>query len=464
MKITFKKVLLFLFLIALGVGIYYGIQAGKIATAYVAKVTCSCTMVSQRPVEDVKKTDISKYGYINVEVNKEEKSVTASALGLIKRKAIFRKGLGCTLINGLSEEEIRKQADEQSILTPRNVSKEAWPRGDSLAVIKLPENIDSVRLIAAANKAFEYPDQEEVIRSRAVVVVYKGKIVAEKYAEGFTQQTPLLGWSMTKSITNALLGILVKEGKIDIKDKATVKEWQSDERSQITIDQLLRMSSGLEFDEIYNIVSDATRMLFNSPSAADIAISRPLSHKPEMEWSYSSGTTNILSKIIKDKIGKSNADYFNFPRKVLFEKIGMQSIVIEPDPSGTFVGSSFSYATARDWARFGLLYLQDGTWEGERILPEGWVKYSSTPTSKAPQGQYGAHFWLNAGEDEQGTNRKWPNLPKDFYFASGFEGQSVVIIPSYEMVIVRLGNTQKRESWDIGVLIEDVLKSVKKEK
>jgi CubicO group peptidase (beta-lactamase class C family) len=396
-----------------------------------------------------------------VEVNEQEKSVTASALGLIKRKAIFRKGLGCTLVNGLTEEEIRKQVDETGIIDPSNVSNLAWPMGDSLATIKLPENIDSLKLITAVNKAFEYPEQDEVVRSRAVVVVYKGKIVAEKYAEGFTSTTPLLGWSMTKSITNALVGILVKEGKIRIADRAPIKEWQSDERAKITMDQLLRMSSGLDFEEVYNLVSDATKMLFNSPSASDVAISKPLNNEPDSDWRYSSGTTNILNKIIRDKVGGTNLEYFNFPRKVLFDKIGMQSAVIEPDPSGTFVGSSFSYATARDWARFGLLYLNDGVWEGERILPEGWVKYSSTPTPKAEQGQYGAHFWLNAGEDEKGTNRRWPDLPKDFYYASGFEGQSVVIIPSYDMVIVRLGNTQKREFWDIGVLIKDVLESVK---
>jgi CubicO group peptidase (beta-lactamase class C family) len=463
MKITVRKVLLLLFVIALSYGIYYGIQAGKIATAYVAKVTCSCTMVSERPLEDVVKTDVSKYSYIDVEVNEEEKSVTASALGLIKRKAIFRKGLGCTLVNGLTEEEIRKEANDKDILKASESSVKLWPTGDSLSVVKLPENIDSLKLIAAVNKAFNYPDQQEVIRSRAVVVVYKGKIIAEKYAPGISRNTPLLGWSMTKSVTNSLLGILVKDGKVKIMDKASLKEWQADERAEITIDQMMRMSSGLHFDEIYNVVSDATKMLFNSTSASRVAIAQPLAHRPDEVWSYSSGTTNILSKIIRDKVGGTNVDYFNFPRRVLFDRIGMNSMVMEPDPSGTFVGSSFSYATARDWARFGLLYLNDGVWEGERILPEGWVKYSSTPTPKAAQGQYGAHFWLNAGEDEEGTNRKWPSLPKDLYYASGFEGQSVVIIPSYEMVIVRLGNTQKRESWDVGVLIKDVLESVKKE-
>lgn len=462
MKITIKKVLLLLFLIALGCGIYYGIQAGKIATAYVAKITCSCTMVSKRTVNDVVKTDISKYSYIDVEVNEQEQSVTASAFGLIERKAIFRKGLGCTLVNGLSEEEIRKQVDEKDLLSPEDFAGKLWPLGDSLAVVKLPSNVDSVELMLAVNKAFEYPEQEETVRSRAVVVVYNGKIIAEKYADGFTQETPLLGWSMTKSVTNALLGILVKEGKLKTTDKAGIEEWKSDSRSDITIDQMLRMSSGLKFDEIYNVVSDATKMLFKSPSTFEVAVSMPMVNKPNSVWSYSSGTSNILSQIIRSKFAGNQADYFNFPRRVLFDKIRMQSAVMEPDPSGTFVGSSFSYATARDWARFGMLYLNDGVWNGERVLPEGWVKYSSTPTPKAPQGQYGAHFWLNAGEDRNGTNRKWPNLPKDFYYASGFEGQSVVIIPSHNMVIVRLGNTQKREAWDVGILIEDILESVKR--
>ena len=154
MKLTFKKAVLVNFLIVLGFGIYYGIQAGKIATAYVAKTTCSCTMISGRSMEEVVKTDISKYSYISVEVNQQEKSVNASAFGLIERKAIFRKGLGCTLINGVSEEEVRKQIKESEMLDPLNVSGKLWPAGDSLATGKLPENIDSIKLVTAVNRAF----------------------------------------------------------------------------------------------------------------------------------------------------------------------------------------------------------------------------------------------------------------------------------------------------------------------
>ncbi|HYG38151.1 MAG TPA: serine hydrolase [Cytophagales bacterium] len=457
MRITKGRIFLLVLIVVLSIGLYYGIQAGKIATSYFAKIACSCTMVSNRPIESVLEEDLSKYSFIKAEVNREEKSVNASLYGLINSKAIFRKGLGCTLVNGYTEEEIRNQVKEKNLLSPYDNSLLGWAKEDF--EVTIPTEFDSAKLTEAVEKAFTENDPEKIKRSRAIVVVYKGKIIAEKYGKGIDKETPLLGWSMTKSVINALVGVLVKDGKIDINDKAPIDEWQGDSRREITLDQMLRMSSGLEFKEVYNVVADATKMLFISPEAAKVAINQPLIDSPDSIWSYSSGTTNIISSIIKKTLNTSQTDYFNFPRKVLFNRIGMTSAIMEPDPSGTFVGSSFMYATARDWARFGLLYLNDGVWEGERILPKEWVKYSSTPTPKAPMGQYGAHFWLNAGENKEGENRKWQYLPKDMYHAAGFEGQNVVIIPSRDLIIVRLGNTQSRDAWDIGVLVKDILEA-----
>jgi hypothetical protein len=179
---------------------------------------------------------------------------------------------------------------------------------------------------------------------------------------------------MTKSVTNALVGILVGQGKLSVDEPAPVPEWSGpdDPRGAITLDQMLRMSSGLEFGEIYEDPrSDVCLMLFSVRDAAAYAADKPLETGPGGKWYYSSGTTNIISRIVRDSVGGTQADYFAFPRRALFDRIGMRSAIIEPDPSGTFVGSSYMYATARDWARFGLLYLQDGVWEGERILPEG---------------------------------------------------------------------------------------------
>ena len=209
---------------------------------------------------------------------------------------------------------------------------------------------------------------------------------------------------------------------------APIKEWQNDMRREITLDALLRMSSGLEFVEDYASPSDATRMLFGAKNAASVAIAAPAIAKPNEVWSYSSGTTNILQAIIRRQFS-NHADYVAYPYQRLFSKLGMTSAVLESDASGVFVGSSFMYATARDWAKFGQLYLQDGVWQGERLLPEGWVRYSSTPTPKS-NGVYAAQFWLNKND---------PAFPQDAFMADGFEGQNVAIIPSKNVVIVRLG-------------------------
>lgn len=239
-----------------------------------------------------------------------------------------------------------------------------------------PPEINQKQLKVALDSVFR-PQQH----TRAVVVVYRGQIVAERYAPGFDSRMPLPGWSMTKSVTNALVGILVKEGKLSLLDKNLMPQWnhRGDRRRQITLDGMLRMSSGLRFNEDEgNPLGD----LFGQADAAVYAANQPLEAAPNTKWQYSSGTTNIISGIIRNAIG-SDTDYLGFPRRALFDRLGMKSAVIEPDASGTLVCSSFMYATARDWARFGLLYLQDGVWEGQRILPEGWVQYSPMLTELA---------------------------------------------------------------------------------
>ena len=248
----------------------------------------------------------------------------------------------------------------------------------------------------------------------------------------------------SKSVTSALVGVLVKAGKLELHGPAPVVEWQKpgDPRQAITLDMLLRMSSGLAFNEGYgDPFADVLHMLYRSEDFGGYAAQCDLAHTPDSHWSYSSGTSNLVSRIVREAVGGTQADYFNFPRTVLFGPLGMGSAVMEPDASGTFVGSSYTYATARDWARFGLLYLKDGVWQGERILPEGWVKYSATPTPTAPKGNYGAHWWLNAGTSAEPESRPMPTLPADLYFASGHEGQFVIVVPSRDVVIVRMGLT-----------------------
>jgi hypothetical protein len=315
-------------------------------------------------------------------------------------------------------------------------------------VDRLPPELDQSRLEAALEWAFLEPDPALPRRTRAVVVVYRGRLIAERYADPFTKDTPLNGWSMTKSVVNALVGVLVKEKKVSLSDSVAIPEWRgsSDPRRKITLEQLLRMSSGLQFHEDFsNLFADMTYMLLGVPDAAAYAAAKPLEAEPGTRWSYSSGTTNIIAYAMRQIVGDS--DYLEFPRRTLFDRLGMTSAVLETDAAGTFVGSSFMYATARDWARFGLLYLRDGVWSGQRILPEGWVAYTRTPAPNAPDQQYGAHFWLRIPKGLRCGNESRP-LPADAFHAIGHEGQFITIIPSRELVLVRLGLTRYRCAWD----------------
>jgi CubicO group peptidase (beta-lactamase class C family) len=265
--------------------------------------------------------------------------------------------------------------------------------------------------------------------TRAVVVVDHGRLVYERYAPGFDRHTRLAGWSMTKGITSAMAGILVGQHLLDLHAPAPVEQWQKDDRGRISVEELLHMNSGLSWWEFYAGPSDATRMLFEEADMGKFAERSALRHQPGMVFNYSSGTANILSSIIRSKIG---AGYYRWPYEQLFYKIGMYSAVLEPDAGGTFVGSSYCYATARDWARFGLLYLRDGVWEGQRVLPEGWVAYTRKGGDYGPGKGYGAMWWLNTDE------RRFPGVPSDCYFCDGYEGQYVWVIPSRDLVVVRL--------------------------
>jgi CubicO group peptidase (beta-lactamase class C family) len=291
-----------------------------------------------------------------------------------------------------------------------------------------------------------------------VVVVYKGQIIAEKYAEGFDPFTPQIGWSMSKSITNAMVGVMVKKRGFDIFAPAPIPEWKSsnDPRAKITTDQLLRMSSGLYWDENYSRESSATKMLYKSSDMGLYASSFDLDEEPDSAWYYSSGTSNILSRILRRELGE---DYLEWPHKEIFSKLGVGSVVFEVDASNAYVGSSYIWASPRDWARLGLLYLNDGVWNGERILPEGWVDYSRTPTPKSEMLQYGAAFWLNAGDRENPTDRRLPDCPRDIYSMNGYEGQRVFILPTQDMIVVRLGQT-KKDDFDMNEFLSEIVQSV----
>ena len=458
MKRFFKILSLSILGLLLLVLTYVLITFPPVMAGMAAKTMCSCVYVSARTPQSVKEKELQVFPGLSsstIIVNDEDSSATATFFWKTS-KAIFRKGLGCTLLAQRSEEKVRAQKFFLSEVPRVNQDSIEWPSGNkTINVSQSDVNYDLIN--QAIGQSFVESDPQQPINTHAVVVVYKNQIIGERYAEGFDKNSRLMGWSMTKSIVNALVAVLVKEKKLDVQRPAPVSEWQNDSRSKITLHHLLQASSGLSWSESYfSPTADFHQMFIHSDDKAAYAASQELAHEPGTFFQYSSGTTNIISRILRQTLG--DPQYYQFPYQNFFYKIGMNHALIEPDASGTFVGSSYSFASARDWARFGLLYLNDGMWNGERILPEGWVKYSVTPASTAERGKYGAQWWLNAGDPKNSNLRIYPQLPTDAFWADGFEEQSVMVIPSRQLVVVRLGVSH--HGFDFKNLVGRILKAL----
>lgn len=436
------------------------IQQTDVVLGSSAKRLCSSVFVSGRRIDDVLRHELegaAEYP-MGIEVDRERGLVTLE-LGDRKGEALYRPGLGCTLVVDATVRQLKREYDSAAHPAPTR-PRAPWPVGDDVALPTSVEGIDLAAVNRAIDASFDDIEPDQNIRTRAALVVHRGQIIAERYGHGFTAETPQLGWSMTKTVTNLLTGMLVKDGLLDVAAPAPVAAWQADEqdrRSAITLNHLLQMSSSLAFSEVYtdNSLSDVIVMLFTKGDTGAFAASKPLLADPGERWAYSSGTTNIISRIHRDLFDERQA-YFNFPRERLFNPLGMASAVIEPDASGSFVGSSYMYATPRDWAKIGLLLMNDGVWQGERLVPEGWVAYSTTPAPAAPLGNYGAQIWLNAGDDGESGTLPHAGLPASMYYLSGFEGQNVVVLPEHELIVVRMGLTTSgpRPIWPLvrGVL------------
>lgn len=428
-------------------------RTAVLGSGFMAQLLCSSTFVSHRDPQDVLNSDLKGPGYellwfFQPRVEREAKRVMASMFGLGRRISIFREGLGCTLVVDRTEDELRAQAAGIFPQPPASNPDALWPEGERVDLEAVPQGgVDRVALEEGVEAAFAEPDSAHRRRTRALVVVHRGRIVAERYAPGFDATMPLIGWSMSKMAINALVGIVVQDGKLALADRALLPEWRgdADPRREITLDQLLRMTSGLSFNEDYaDHSSDVIQMLFVQGNKAGFAAAKPLQHPPGTYWQYSGGTSNIIARLLRQRL-VDERDYLRLPRERLFEPLGMRSAVLEPDEAGTFVGSTFMYASARDWARLGLLFLRDGLWQGRRLLPEGWVAYSLTPTKDAPDARYGAHIWLKLPDSPQLGE---PPMPEDAYYMLGYDEQVVAIVPSRDLVIVRLGLTREGGVWD----------------
>jgi CubicO group peptidase (beta-lactamase class C family) len=442
-KVKIGIILLFLLI---GSVVAFNYSRLNIITGFAAKSVCSCTFEAGRDLESIESgdNDIDPVYYAKNVIDYENKSVSSTVFVLKKRTAVFKEGTGCVLLpQNVSSviSYIPKRSD--------SIIRRPYPYGHLPPKDTLFHNIDYNRLNNAISAFFDTKD-EKIHRTRAVVVLYKGHIVAEKYAPGFDVNTKLLGWSMTKSITNAILGVMKHKGMITLDQSNLFDAWHQDNRSAITLNNLLQMNSGLEWVEDYNTLSDVTNMLFMEEDMTTIQLQKKLSGTPGNSWNYSSGTSNLLSGFIRDQFDSHEA-YIDFWFSELIDKIGMSSMIIETDSRGNFVGSSYGWATARDWAKFGLLFLNEGKWNGNVLFDTDWTSYSATPTIGS-NGSYGAHFWLNAGG-------VYPNVPSDLFSCNGYQGQHVFIIPSEDLVVVRMGLTEF-PVFDIDSFLKGIIQSI----
>ena len=429
----------------------------RVGANYSAKIVCSNVFLAGRDPDEVLRIDVQAPGVallrlMRVTVDRERRVVHAGLLGFIgDGLAVERPGAGCAVVPD-GNLEFASHAGFVAAQNSANAgvragagSVDAWPEGNAVATTSAFDRILADDTLAGPGM-------------RAIVVVDHGRIVGERYGAGFTATTPLLGWSMTKSVVASLVGMLVKEGRLALGQSAGWSD-AGDGRERIRIADLLAMSSGLRFNEAYGAVSDVTRMLYLQPDMAGFARAQPAAHPAGEFWSYSSGTANILSRIVQDASGRLGATY---PAVRLFEPLGMTSATMEADEYGTLVGSSYMYATARDWARYGQFLLQDGVWRGQELLPRGYVAMMAAPVA-ASGGQYGQGLVWLWGTDGT-TPGKNPDaafgIPADTFWMEGHDGQSTAVIPSRQLVIVRLGLTPARDHYQPEPLVKALLGAV----
>ena len=438
MKIT-KRILLLLSVTLLLI-IIINYPKLNIISGYAAKNTSSSVFVANRTVAFTDATDnnFSPINLASTAISLENNFASASTLGLLTRKAVYRNGLGSVLITKGYD------ANKKELIPKRYIKNTslAYPFGNKTQNDTLFNTINYEKLDSAVSSIFENSHQ-----TRAVIVLYKNQLIVERYAKGFTKESRILGWSMTKSILSTVFGIMQYQGKLSVQDRAPILEWENDDRKKITLHNLLQMNSGLAWDENYEKISDVTKMLFLEDDMTKMQQKQQLVDSPNFSWNYSSGTSNLLSGILRKKLGNQQ-EYLDYWYRELIDKIGMNSMIVETDVKGHYVASSYAWATARDWAKFGLLYLHKGNWNGTQIFSPEWVDYITQPTPTS-NNSYGAHFWLNAGN-------KMKDVPSNMFYADGYQGQRVYILPDQEMVVVRLGLKNYNENKFLKEIIQSI--------
>lgn len=447
---NFKRIALYTLLFLLVVIIYVGYSNYpklEIISGFAAKNMCSCMFIDNRSLEYTANNDnnFSPIHFAENKVDPHTKATTARVFSLKPRTAIYREGLGCVLIP--------EHLEAKSLLTAQKPVRAEihgelpYPYGSSPQKDTVFTNLNYQQIQQTVDEAFK---NNHTQKTRSVLVIYKDQIIAERYADSLDRQSKLLGWSMTKSVLATLYGILTYERDFQIKQPAKVKSWKNDQRAKITYGDLFHMNSGLEWEEDYSEISDVTKMLFQVDDMSKIQEEKEAKHPPNTHFNYSSGTTNLLSGLLRNEFESYN-DYLNFPYKKLIDRIGMHSMILETDAAGNFVGSSYGWATTRDWGKFGLLYLHKGNWNGDQIFDKQWVDFVTTPAANS-NNQYGGHFWLN-------TSQILPGAPMDTYYADGFQGQRVYIVPSKDLVVVRMG-LASTEYFDFNAFLSGITEAI----
>lgn len=425
-------------------------------TGYEAQTMCSAVFISGRAPQSVRDAEFQGLHpllkRVSLSIDAAHHEVRANLFGLGAQKSVFRTGLGCTL----ADRGATLPSSPAMLAAPRSPPDDEIARG----VREIPAGLDKARLSAAIDGAFAELDPKSPLRTRAVLVLLDGHPVAERYAPGFHRDMPLAGYSMTKTVMGALTGIAIERGRLRLDQSSVIPEWRapSDPRGRITVEHLLHMTSGLKWsEESLNPRGDALLMAFHDRDTSALAASRPLVHPPGTVVSYSSGAANILSRVLRDSFADDRDAYLAFPRTAIFDRIGMTTAMIAPDASEVLFVSTQGFASARDWARFGELYRNDGRWKGEQVLPVGWVKYSTRAGAADGATEYGAMIQMNRSPPGRPQDRRHPLLPEDALIMSGQFRQITAVIPSRRLVIVRMGESH---SADAGPRIDRQLASI----
>ena len=439
--------------------VYRPDRAIRVATGSVAHNVCSKTFVSGLDPQTVFAETTDRAGVrrlrwgLRYHLDRTAQTVDASLAGLFNSRAAFHDGFGCVLLRGPNEPYLLK-SDLAALKVPKSSPLLAEIAGPTLVEPSDPS------LKAALDHAFEEPAAPPFRRTKAVVVLHNGTVIAERYADGIGIDTPLLGFSMTKSVVNALIGILTQQGLVTPSMPAPIPEWRAatDPRHEIEVEHLMRMTSGLALDETNSGFDPSSQMVYLHNDMAGFAVKAAIIAPPGTRWAYSSATAQLLARIIRDAVGGPEQT-LAFAWRELFNPLGMRTVTLEFDGAGTLQGSTYMLASARDWARFGLLYLNDGVVGGKRILHEDWVDFSAAATLDT---DYGAGFWTNRSEHEDAKGRVRLGIPRDAFFASGDLGQRIVIMPSQHLVVVRLGDSvdPTGDIRGLGRLVKEVIAAV----